>query len=353
MPKIALLIPAYKENEVICHTAIEALKQDYNNYDIVVIADTIDDNALITLKSLDIIVLEVSFKKSTKSKALNMAMDKLTNDYQLAVVLDADNIMGDGVLSILAQKYADGYNAIQGHRTAKNQETGFAILDSISEEMNNHLYCKGTQSIGLTSRLTGSGMGFDYELFKSLMKDIDAVGGFDKELELALIDSGNPIHYTESAYIYDEKVSQSEVFTNQRKRWISSQYYYLRKYFWRAVVKLLSGNIDYALKAAHLLFPPRMLFPVILFIFFALACILNDYFFMVAWGVSLVLIIFSYSIAIPKKLWTKELLIAAISLPKAILVIFIAMINLKGANDEFIHTKHSIKETPTQKNNKT
>ena len=183
------------------------------------------------------------------------------------------------------------------------------------------------------------------------MKNIDAVGGFDKELELELIDSGNPIQYIETAHIYDEKVSQSKVFSSQRTRWISSQYYYLRKYFWRAVGKLLSGKIDYALKAAQLLFPPRVLFPVILFIFFALACILYDYFFMVAWGIALILILFSYISAIPGKLWTKELYSAALSLPKAILLMLGAMLNLKGANDEFIHTKHSIKETPIKNNN--
>lgn len=346
LPKVALLIPAYKENEVIIHIAKEALKQDYNNYDVVVIADSIDAEALVTLKSLDIIVIEVSFEKSTKAKALNMAMAKLKDDYQLAVVLDADNIMGEGVLSIIADKYAIGYNAMQGHRTAKNQETGFSMLDAISEEMNNHLYCKGTQTVGLTSRLIGSGMAFNYQIFKNIMKDVDAVGGFDKVLELELVNSNNPVHYIESAHIYDEKVSQSEVFSNQRTRWISAQFYYLKKYFWGSVGKLLTGKVDYFMKASQLFFPPRMLFPVILFILFALALVIQDTLFSLVWGISLALIVFSYSIAIPKKLWTKELFMAALSLPKAIGVIILAMFKLKGANTKFIHTPHSIKDTP-------
>lgn len=49
-------------------------------------------------------------------------MAQLKNDYQLAIVLDADNIMGEGVLSMIANKYAIGYNAIQGHRTAKTKK---------------------------------------------------------------------------------------------------------------------------------------------------------------------------------------------------------------------------------------
>jgi cellulose synthase/poly-beta-1,6-N-acetylglucosamine synthase-like glycosyltransferase len=38
-------------------------------------------------------LIEVSFDKSTKSKALNKAMATLDQDYDIAVVLDADNVM--------------------------------------------------------------------------------------------------------------------------------------------------------------------------------------------------------------------------------------------------------------------
>ncbi|WP_406683464.1 glycosyltransferase family 2 protein [Seonamhaeicola sp. MEBiC1930] len=351
LPKVALLIPAYKENEVILHTAKEAIKQDYHKFDVVVIADSLDAEVVFALKSLDIVVIEVSFEKSTKAKALNFAMNELGDNYDLAVVLDADNIMAQGVLSKIANKYADGYNAIQGHRTAKNRETGFSMLDAISEEMNNHLFCKGTQTVGLTSRLIGSGMAFDYGMFKKLMKDVDAVGGFDKVLELELVNSGNPIHYLESAYVYDEKVSQSAVFSNQRTRWISAQFYYLKKYFWGSIGKLLKGKVDYFLKAVQLFLPPRMLFPIMVSVLFVLALIINDELFSKIWGISFGLIIVSYGISIPKKLWTKELFMAVLSLPKAIIVMLLAMFKLKGANNKFIHTPHSIKETPINNNN--
>jgi hypothetical protein len=37
------------------------------------------------------------------------------------------------------------------------------------------------------------------------------------------------------------------------------------------------------------------------------------------------------------------------TLPKAIGVMLVAMFKLKGANDKFIHTSYSMKETPTKK----
>ena len=62
------------------------------------------------------------------------------------------------------------------------------------------------------------------------MADIDAVGGFDKELELKLIAADAKIHYVPSAMIYDEKVSNPDVMTKQRSRWISSQFHYMKKF---------------------------------------------------------------------------------------------------------------------------
>jgi hypothetical protein len=45
----------------------------------------------------------------------------------------------------------------------------------------------------------------------------------------------------------------------------------------------------------------------------------------------------------------KELFMAVLLCQKAIGVMLVAMFKLKGANDKFIHTPHSMKETPTKK----
>ena len=341
IPKIALFIPAYKENEVILHTVEEVLKHDYDKFDVVVIADSLDIKILEKLKRLNIILIEVSFKKSTKAKALNFAMDKLNEEYDLAVILDADNIMNNNALELFAIKYTEGYNAIQGHRTAKNKSTNFALLDAISEEINNHIYCKGAQMLGITSRLVGSGMAFDYVLFKKLMKEIDAVGGFDKELKLKLIELGHPIYYLNEAVIYDEKVSQSKVFLNQRKRWVSSQFYYLKKFTLRSITQLFKGKFNYFIIVAQLSFPPRLLLPIILLVLFILSNIFDNQFYTLIWGGIFCLNVLVHFISIPREFWNKNLIKAFFSLPKALIMMLTLAFNLKKANDEFIHTPHT------------
>ena len=71
-------------------------------------------------------------------------------------------------------------------------------------------------------------MGFDYKLFKSIMEPIQAIGGFDKELEFELAGKQIEIEYLQEAIVYDEKVQQGSDFSNQRRRWLATQFIYLR-----------------------------------------------------------------------------------------------------------------------------
>lgn len=340
-PKIALLIPAYKENEVIIDTAKKACLHNYSNFEVIIIADSLNDTTLNELRKLNLKLIEVSFKKSTKAKALNYTLSILKDNYHIAVVLDADNVMKRGALKIFSKGYLNNFKAMQGHRTAKNCNTNFAVLDAVSEEVNNHLYCKGTQALGFSSRLVGSGMAFDFKLFKNKMKDINAVGGFDKVLELALIESNIMIHYIDTAVIYDEKVEQAKVFSNQRKRWISSQLFYLKKYFIKSLKGLLKGNIRYFFKASQLLFPPRLLFPFIILLLIIINILFESTLFSTIWSIGLVILILTYSLSIPKKLWNMKLIKAFLSLPRALWEVIIIMFSLKNANKKFIHTPHT------------
>ncbi len=342
LPSVAVMIPAYKEDAVILSVAQSALQQNYlGNYDVIVIADSLLPETLTELSLLPIKLVQVNFEKSTKAKALNHAMSVIENDYDMTMILDADNVMETDVLSIMGSYYQQGHRAIQGHRCAKNQDTKFALLDGLSEEINNNIYCKGPSTFKLSSRLVGSGMAFDYALFKRLMKNIDAVGGFDKELELKIIQEGITIQYLDSACIYDEKVSQSEVFEKQRTRWISAQYHYMIKIMPNACVELFRGKFDYFYKAYQLTLPPRLLLPGVLFLFSGIFYLMGQTLFANTWSVLFGLNVIAYSISIPKKYWNKELLSGAIAIPFAFISTLKAVFKIGGANKKFIHTPHT------------
>jgi cellulose synthase/poly-beta-1,6-N-acetylglucosamine synthase-like glycosyltransferase len=348
--KIAILIPGYREDKVILEVAKSALQQKYpmNLFDVVVVADSFKQKTIDALRTLPIKLVEVSFEKSTKSKALNKAMETISNNYDIALILDADNIMEPHFIAKINEAFNTGYLIVQGHRVAKNLNTSFAILDAISEEVNNHIFRKGHRALGLSSGLIGSGMAFEYSFFKRVMSNVNAVGGFDKELELMLFKAGNTIEYLNDAYVLDEKIQQSKDFSNQRRRWLSTQVVYFKKYGLAGIRELLfNGNIDFADKVYQMTAPPRILLLGMVFMI-ALCYFLMDVLFISiapnvaasVWYVSLFITVLAFLMAIPSKYYNSKTLSAVIMLPKAFFTMFLLLFKLKGANNKFIHTKH-------------
>ena len=348
MKKIAVLIPGYKEDEVIVEVATFALQQDYPShlYDVVIIADSFQKETISELKSLPITVIEVSFEKSTKSTALNKAMATLQQQYDIAVVLDADNVMANDFLKKINAAFEHNFIAVQGHRTAKNTNNSWAVLDAISEEINNNIFRKGHRVLGLSSAIIGSGMAFRYNYFKSLMSTVTAVGGFDKEIELKMLKEGHKIVYLNDAVVFDEKIQKSEVFGNQRRRWLSAQLHYFRKDILSACKHLLlKGNIDYFDKAIQFIQPPRILLlgAVVVFSF---AFVLLNYFLdneMISnyWVILFIACLLSFVFSVPKAFYNATTLRALVSLPKGMFTMLLSLLKIKGANKTFIHTKHT------------
>jgi cellulose synthase/poly-beta-1,6-N-acetylglucosamine synthase-like glycosyltransferase len=342
--KFAVLIPAYKEDNVIYDVAKEVLNQNYPTalFDVIVIADSFQQKTLDDLNSLPITVKEVSFHKSTKAKALNITMaELLENVYDVALILDADNVLARDFITKINDSINAGYHVVQGHRVSKNTKGAFAMLDAMSEEINNNIYSKGHRAIGMSSRLTGSGMAISYQLYKNTMSKIDSFAE-DKELELNLLKRGYKIEYRDDAICYDEKVSSHKVFNNQRSRWIATQYHYFKTDFLTAVWHLITkGNVDYFDKAFQMILPPRLILPGFLFVATIIAFFLSPHFYFYVWTGLFVANILSFAISIPGKFYSLQMIYAFMQLPKAFFGIFIALFKMKGATKTFIHTPHN------------
>lgn len=349
--KIAVLIPGYKEDNVIVDVAMDALNQDYpkNRFDVVIIADSFQPTTIEALKKLPIKLVEVAFEQSTKSKALNKAMEVIGDEYDIAIVLDADNIMEQGFIHKINNAFESGVKIVQGHRVAKNLNTSFAVLDAVSEELNNSIFRKGHRVLGFSSALIGSGMAFDYAIFKKRMSEIHAIGGFDKELELTFLQDQYLIEYLNDAIVYDEKVQKVEVFEKQRKRWLSAQFVYFGRFFLPGLKDLmLKGNIDFFDKVYQMVTPPRILLLGItalsLTFYFVFNLMYPDSNLLIIptsfWMYTMLLIVFAFITGIPLKFYNSNTLKAVFTLPKAFISMFLTLFKLKGANKKFIHTQH-------------
>jgi cellulose synthase/poly-beta-1,6-N-acetylglucosamine synthase-like glycosyltransferase len=345
--RMAVLIPAYKEDGVIVSVAAQAVQQNYlpEKFDVVVIADSLKPVTLERLRALPIKVVEVSFDKSTKVKALNRAMVEIGDNYDCAVVLDADNTMERDFLKKMNGLFEMGYKAIQGKRDPKNENTSMAVLDGLSETINNFIYRQGSVGLGMSASLNGSGMVFDYPIYKQIMAGMDSIGGFDRELELKLLERGIKVYFAKNVVMYDEKVANTEVFERQRKRWISSQFFYLKKYFIPGIKGVFKGKFSFfnsaILRNIQL---PRLLNLGLLVAVTGVAFVLNRYlvFDPMIWVVLLGLSIASMVMAVPAKFYSLKVLKSIVLIPGIFFKMFFLLFKLKGANKTFIHTPHGI-----------
>ncbi|MCB0494111.1 MAG: glycosyltransferase family 2 protein [Cyclobacteriaceae bacterium] len=352
--KFCVLIPCYKEDVVILDVAKKALEQSYPSeyYDVVIIADSLQPKTINALQQLPLKVVEVQFENSTKVKSLNFALQSLPSNYDYAVILDADNVMKYDFLEIINGTLSPSIKAIQGQRQPKNQNNSLAILDGVSEAINNHIYRQGTVSLGLSSSISGSGVVFSFETLKEKLSTMSSIGGFDRELELLLLKDGITVNYHLDAIIYDEKVSQSKTFQNQRKRWISSQYFYLKKYFREGMVALLKGDFKFFNSSVlrNIQLPRLINIGLLTVLTFGLFFLKDHLFFGYLIWISLFIInTFSILISIPKDFYNKKLLQAIFRLPGIFINMVLLLFKLQGANKKFIHTPHGVAGTQQDK----
>ena len=349
--KIGIYIPAYKEEKVIYHTAKAATNLNYprNLYDVIVIADSLKSETLEKLNKLPIRIIEVSFEQSTKVRALRSAINKTQNCFDFLVIIDADNLMKQDFLQEANRMYNAGKKVVQGRRIAKNEDSAMAILDDLSEQINNHINRKGSSNLGGSSSIAGSGFLIDQKIGLEVFNSIDSVGGFDKELELILLKQNIKTYYNDSLIVYDEKVSSTNIFKNQRKRWISSQYTYLIKYFRSGIKELfLNGNLTYfnsaILRNIQL---PRILnlglFSGLSIIILPLIKILTINYWL--WLIVYILFLTSIFLSIPRFHYNRKTLFSILKIPKIFMTMFLLLFQLKGSDARFIHTPHNIDES--------
>ncbi len=347
--KFCLLIPAYKEDSIIVQTVEKMLSLDYPEdlYTIYVVADSLNKETLSFLHAKPIKVIEVAFLKSTKAKAINEALFHIEDPFDYIIIADADNFFESAFLLKLNSAFLHGHSAIQAQRIAKNLNSSFAILDAASEIINNQIFRKGANQLGLSSALIGSGMAFEFNLLKELMKPIEAMGGFDKILQLAVVERGIDIHYLENALVFDEKIDNRKAFGQQRSRWISAQIVYLRKFFLPAITKLIKGNINYFnLAILNNLIIPRIFLIAILPFSTCLSFMVYPKTFIPPLGWLILSLVYSLSllICLPSSFYNKKLLFSMLQIPSAIITMMMALFNSKKASKHFIHTVHKTKE---------
>ena len=307
------------------------------------------------LAALPITLLQPTMEKSSKAKALQFAISSISHHpssiYDYIVILDADNIVAPDFLNRLSH-IANPNQTIQCHRTAKNTDNDIAALDGFSEEINNSLFRKGHNRIGMSSALIGSGMCFDYNWFSSNVSKLDSAVE-DRELEALLMKQGIYIHYAEDIYVMDEKVSNSDNFQRQRLRWMTGQVQALFRMLPYIPKAIITGNINYIDKTIQQALIPRSILLVLIPMLCIIATLtsylihqpssispLPSSIFHLKWWCLFVALCIALYLAIPKQMRQQSLFSKFLSLPILVWKMILNIIKIDHNNKEFIHTTH-------------
>jgi cellulose synthase/poly-beta-1,6-N-acetylglucosamine synthase-like glycosyltransferase len=349
--KIAVLIPTYNEDVVIINTAKEACQHNYPKeyYDVFIAADHLQPKTVSTLKQLPATVWEVNFDRGSKARSLNFLLNNIKEDYyDIALVLDGDNIMSPNFMEAINAVFQRGFSAAQGHRTAKNKNTAIATLDALSEEINNHLFRKSQRALGFSSSTIGSGMAFEFKKLKEVYNKPGILDNpaCDREVDFEMMKAGIVVEYIDDAYILDEKVAQKSVFEKQRRRWLESQLVHLQLFFSKNE-RVIHKTKDYWNKLFINLIPPRVVFIgifALIFLIYLTGHFLDTDITGIAayrWLILFLTYLLVILLSIPRKLYSWNTLKAVFSLPIIVLAYIRAAFGIRFRRKEFVHTPKS------------
>ena len=335
-----VLYPAYNEDRVIVSSVRKFLGQyyPYNSFHVAVISDHMQPETNDQLREFPITLLTPVFEKSSKAKAMQYAMEQIKGKFDYVVILDADNVVDSDFLEKLNEVCAKGYKAIQCHRCAKNSNNDIAVLDGVSEEINNTIFRKAHNRIGLSSALIGSGMCFDFKWFKENVYKLSTAGE-DRELEALLLMQGIYIHYEENIPVFDEKVSNKDNFQKQRLRWMTAQIQSLIRLLPYIPQAMIKGNIDYIDKTIQQALIPRSMLIVLTFTMAFLMTFLSRVW-ATKWWLLFLFLCLSLYIATPPKLRSHSVLGKVISIPMLVWKMILNILKIDRKSTDFIHTTH-------------
>ena len=337
--KFLVLFPAYNEDRVIINAVEQFLQQDYpkTHYTVAVISDHMQPSTNEQLSEMPIKLLTPTFEKSSKAKAMQYAINEVKGDFDNVVILDADNVVRPDFLSQL-NILCTLYDAIQCHRCAKNANNDVAVLDGASEEINNTIFRKAHNRLGLSSALIGSGMCFSYELFKKNVFQLSTAGE-DREMEALLLQQEVFIKYAPDIHVFDEKVSSQDNFQRQRMRWMTAQIQSLTSNLPKIPNAIIHGKINFIDKTIQQALIPRSILIILLLGISIIMTVISPAW-SDKWWILFGTLAIALFIALPRQLRISSLA-KVFSIPGLVFRMFKNILHIDRNNTDFIHTEHN------------
>ncbi len=258
--RFRFIVPAHNESAGIAATVRSLLTVDYPPalFDVVVVADNCTDDTAAQARDAGAQVLERNdLTLRGKGYALHHAFERLPENVDAVVVIDADTLVSPNILQAFAARLLAGAPAVQADYAVRNPDASWRTrLMAIAFGSFHIVRSRGREKLELSCGLRGNGMCFSQQLLRdvphhaySLVEDV--------EYGIRLGEAGHRVHYADEAHVYGEMVSGTAAAKSQRRRWEEGRSELVRKHALRLLKKglLQQDRVLFDL-AMDLLVPP-------------------------------------------------------------------------------------------------
>jgi len=231
-PFISIMIPAHNEAEVIEQSALNILKLDYANYELILIDDRSDDDTPKIIEKLAKEHKKIKFlirPKGTfpgKSAVLNDAL-KIARG-EAVLVFDADaRVAPDFLNKMLINFESANVGAIQARKNLLNPKQNFLTRCQYNEHIFDTHVQIGRDSVKGAVELRGNGELIKREALESICGWNNETITDDLDMSTRLHIKGWDIRFCPDATVFEEGVVDFGALVRQRRRWVEGS---IRRY---------------------------------------------------------------------------------------------------------------------------
>ncbi|WP_035105533.1 glycosyltransferase family 2 protein [Desulfohalovibrio reitneri] len=223
--RFAVVVPAHDEEETIAPTLASLHAMDYpaDSFQVVVLADNCTDDTAGTARRAGARCIErTAPDRRGKGQALRHAFDILLGeDVQAVAVVDADTVVEPDFLRAADARLRAGERVVQARYGVENpDDTALTYMLAVGNAIENDLFLRGRERLGLPSILRGNGMAFGAELLREHPWEAGSVVE-DTEYSLDLLLAGVPTRFAGETEVRAPLPRTLEQAASQRVRWAS------------------------------------------------------------------------------------------------------------------------------------